>query len=135
MCVAHTPESVASRALRNFIVVTPLPSRGHPQDAEEYAAENDLFYIETSAKDSTNVRELFTEIGASLCLTSRLMLAPPLCPVVVVLVGHAHSKSASEARPGAQEGFVCPAAQEVLWLLLSYPYRLHSRVHHDTMIP
>jgi hypothetical protein len=34
------------------------------QEAEEYAAENDLFYIETSAKDSTNVKELFTEIGA-----------------------------------------------------------------------
>lgn len=33
------------------------------EEAEEYATENDLFYIETSARDSTNVRELFTEIA------------------------------------------------------------------------
>lgn len=38
-----------------------------PQEAAEFAAENELFYVETSAKDSSNVTELFTEIGAVPC--------------------------------------------------------------------
>lgn len=34
--------------------------------AEDFATENELFYVETSAKKSTNVLELFTEIARRL---------------------------------------------------------------------
>ena len=33
------------------------------QDAQTYAQENGLFYLETSAKTATNVNEVFYEIG------------------------------------------------------------------------
>lgn len=36
------------------------------EEAQEYAAENEIFYIETSAKDSMNVVETFTEIAKRL---------------------------------------------------------------------
>jgi hypothetical protein len=33
------------------------------QDAQTYAQENGLFFMETSAKTATNVKEIFYEIG------------------------------------------------------------------------
>merc|ERR1712137_722983 len=38
-----------------------------PQEAESHASDNGIFFMETSAKTSTNVNELFVAIGASLC--------------------------------------------------------------------
>lgn len=35
------------------------------EDAQAYARENELFFVETSAKTAINVNELFYEIGAS----------------------------------------------------------------------
>lgn len=36
------------------------------EEAQAYAAENGLFYVETSAKTSANVNELFEEIARKL---------------------------------------------------------------------
>lgn len=35
-----------------------------PEEAEAYASESGIFFMETSAKSATNVNELFVEIGA-----------------------------------------------------------------------
>jgi len=35
-----------------------------PEEAEAYASENGIFFMETSAKTATNVNELFVAIGA-----------------------------------------------------------------------
>ena len=35
------------------------------QEAEAYAQENSLFFMETSAKTATNVKDIFYEIGKS----------------------------------------------------------------------
>ena len=43
------------------------------QEATDFATENELFYMETSAKDSSNVVELFTEIG-SYCVTYSVLV-------------------------------------------------------------
>ena len=37
----------------------------HLQEAETYALENSLFFMETSAKTATNVKDIFYEIGES----------------------------------------------------------------------
>lgn len=37
----------------------------HLQEAETYAQENSLFFMETSAKTATNVKDIFYEIGES----------------------------------------------------------------------
>ena len=37
-----------------------------PEDAETYANDNGIFFMETSAKTATNVNELFVAIGAQL---------------------------------------------------------------------
>ena len=34
-----------------------------PQEAHEYAEENGILHMETSAKNATNVKGLFQEIG------------------------------------------------------------------------
>ena len=35
-----------------------------PEEAESYASDNGIFFMETSAKTATNVNELFVAIGA-----------------------------------------------------------------------
>jgi len=37
-----------------------------PEEAESYASDNGIFFMETSAKTATNVNELFVAIGAAL---------------------------------------------------------------------
>ena len=36
------------------------------EEAQQYAKENEIIYMETSAKMATNIRNLFMEIGACL---------------------------------------------------------------------
>ena len=45
------------------------PRSSAPQEAEAYAEENGLLYMETSAKTALNVNEIFVAIGA-LCATA-----------------------------------------------------------------
>jgi GTPase SAR1 family protein len=44
-----------------------------PEDAQAYADENGILFMETSAKTPTNVNELFVAIGKSLLPTSFLV--------------------------------------------------------------
>lgn len=37
-----------------------------PEEAQQYAQDSDIIYMETSAKTALNVRNLFVEIGESL---------------------------------------------------------------------
>ena len=37
------------------------------EEAQQYAKDNDIIYLETSAKTSLNVKKLFTEVGKYLC--------------------------------------------------------------------
>ena len=41
-----------------------MPSPSGAQEAESYASDNGIFFMETSAKTATNVNELFVAIGA-----------------------------------------------------------------------
>ena len=41
-----------------------------PEEAESYASDNGIFFMETSAKTATNVNELFVAIGARACPSS-----------------------------------------------------------------
>jgi small GTP-binding protein len=52
-----------------------------PEEAEAYANENGIFFMETSAKSATNVNEVFVEIGAGRA-TARVRNAPavPVAP-------------------------------------------------------
>lgn len=50
------------------------------QDAQQYAEENGILFIETSAKTASNVNELFVNIGTS--------LAPPSIPFKNILGAH-----------------------------------------------
>lgn len=38
------------------------------EEAQQYASDNDIIFMETSAKTALNVRNLFVEIGESKCL-------------------------------------------------------------------
>ncbi len=51
------------------------PPQRDLQEAAEYARENGVIYMETSAKSGMNVKLLFDAIGAW-CLVS----VPPVCP-------------------------------------------------------
>ena len=37
------------------------------EEAQQYAQENEIIFMETSAKTALNVRNLFVEIGKSFC--------------------------------------------------------------------
>lgn len=46
-----------------------------PDEARQYAEENNIMFMETSAKTASNVNELFVQIGMSgaLCLSDHLI--------------------------------------------------------------
>ena len=43
-----------------------MPSPSGAQEAESYASDNGIFFMETSAKTATNVNELFVAIARKL---------------------------------------------------------------------
>ena len=49
------------------------------EEAQQYALENDIIFLETSAKTALNVRNLFVEIG-KLCAVRCLFVACELTP-------------------------------------------------------
>jgi len=59
-----------------------------PEEAEAYASENGIFFMETSAKTATNVNELFVAIARKLPKTAPqpragaqgLVIAPSTAP-------------------------------------------------------
>jgi hypothetical protein len=95
------------------------------QEANEYAADNDLLYMETSAKDSHNVQELFTAIGE---LTVHVLVLPRTHSTCVVRAAEPQcccrgcvtpaSGTAPEAGAGAEKGRVrpTPAQEWLLWI-------------------
>ena len=52
------------RALDDSRAAAAPHSRASLQEAESYASDNGIFFMETSAKTATNVNELFVAIGA-----------------------------------------------------------------------
>jgi len=46
------------------MLIVRSPPWSRPQEAESYASDNGIFFMETSAKTATNVNELFVAIGA-----------------------------------------------------------------------
>lgn len=56
----QTAKHVAAKLIRRSVVWV-------VQEGQAYADEYELFFMETSAKTSYNVNELFYEIGKNLC--------------------------------------------------------------------
>eukprot|EP01060_Flectonema_neradi_P037683 TRINITY_DN765_c4_g1_i1.p1 TRINITY_DN765_c4_g1~~TRINITY_DN765_c4_g1_i1.p1 ORF type:complete len:213 (+),score=34.67 TRINITY_DN765_c4_g1_i1:44-682(+) len=75
----ENPDLVVVLAGNKMDLVEEEPSRRRVQldEARTYASNNDLHIIETSAKDSTNVTELFTHIARQLAYSMLSRGAPP----------------------------------------------------------
>lgn len=82
------------------------------EEAQQYALENDIIFLETSAKTALNVRNLFVEIGKS---RDRMYFTPRLSPILrnrvqkrmslfVQLVTLCPSVYSQEATKGAASG-------------------------------
>ena len=56
---------IASCLKRKHVLLTRVARTSHAQEAESYANDNGIFFMETSAKTATNVNELFVAIGAA----------------------------------------------------------------------
>ncbi len=67
------------------------------EEAAAYAAENGLFFLETSAKTAANVNELFTDIAQKLPKPDAAAARPPAGGVVL----------SDAARPPAQRSTCC----------------------------
>ena len=80
----ENPDLVVVLAGNKMDLVEEEPARRRVpiDEARAYAANNDLHIIETSAKDATNVTELFTHIARQLAykLPSRGSAPPPITP-------------------------------------------------------
>lgn len=69
-CLAHPVCSKYCNRTTPCVVWHPAT---HTQTAEEYAGEQSIIYMDTSAKTAMNVKELFVEIGTS--------ALAPVCPL------------------------------------------------------
>jgi Ras-related protein Rab-5C len=58
------------------------------QDGEQFAQENGMFYMETSAKTAENVNELFYEIGMWLMSQISILLLKELNHNVQEIIKH-----------------------------------------------
>jgi Ras-related protein Rab-5C len=58
------------------------------QDGEQFAQENGMFYMETSAKTAENVNELFYEIGMWLMNQISILLLKELNHNVQEIIKH-----------------------------------------------
>ncbi len=58
------------------------------EEAQEYAQENDIIFLETSAKTALNVRNLFVEIGKlwNAIRCPYLFMRVPIVPLLIMLI-------------------------------------------------